>query len=101
MKKTIESFHTIISIDYVKPICLPYEDNMDEEYQLNNLGNRLKTWVACWGATDPDSELHSVSMNVMDQCQYERTIRYSLVVITFDHNIMFLSGKLLLSFIFM
>ena len=24
---------------------------MDEEYQLNNLGNRLKTWVAGWGAT--------------------------------------------------
>ena len=38
---------------YVKPICLPYDDNVKEDYHVDSEGEKLKTWVAGWGATDP------------------------------------------------
>ena len=43
----------------MKSICLPYEDHIDENYQVKDSKNELETWVAGWGATDPDSKLKS------------------------------------------
>ena len=39
-------------IAFVKPICLPYEDDADDKYYINDDGQRLETWVAGWGATN-------------------------------------------------
>ena len=37
----------------MKPICLPYEDAFDEDYQIDKTKGKLETWVAGWGAIDP------------------------------------------------
>ena len=39
-------------IAFVKPICLPYEDNANDRYHIGDNGQRLQTWVAGWGATN-------------------------------------------------
>ena len=39
--------------DFVKPVCLPYEDNVREDYHFMKNGEKLESWVAGWGATDP------------------------------------------------
>ena len=38
--------------DFVKPICLPYEDAVDEIYEFDDEGEKQEMWVAGWGATD-------------------------------------------------
>ena len=40
-------------LDYVKPICLPYEDDVDENYEEfeKEAKSFHKLWVAGWGAT--------------------------------------------------
>ena len=42
--------------DFVKPICLPLEDRINENYTLNQEGDPLNLWVAGWGSTDPKSK---------------------------------------------
>ena len=37
--------------EYVKPICLPYEDDAIEDYQSSQVMKDSKFWVAGWGAT--------------------------------------------------
>ena len=40
-------------LDFVKPICLPYEDDVDENYEEfeKEAKSFHKLWVAGWGAT--------------------------------------------------
>ena len=40
-------------LDFVKPICLPYEDDVDENYGEFEKESKSfhKLWVAGWGAT--------------------------------------------------
>ena len=47
---------SIILTDFIKPICLPYYDNPNEEYEtmFSNRQKQLVAWVAGWGATSPD-----------------------------------------------
>ena len=45
---------------FVKPICLPYEDDADDKYHINDNGKRLETWVAGWGATNAVSKRHTL-----------------------------------------
>ena len=45
--------HVFLFTDFVKPICLPYEDTIDEDYEFDDEGEKLELWVAGWGATDP------------------------------------------------
>ena len=35
----------------MKPICLPYEDDPDEDYHTNEAMQQHLFWVAGWGAT--------------------------------------------------
>ena len=45
--------HSFIQLlDFVKPICLPYEDAANEDYHFDADGERQQTWVAGWGVTD-------------------------------------------------
>ena len=41
------------TLDFVKPICLPYEDDVDENYEEfeKEAKSFHKLWVAGWGAT--------------------------------------------------
>ena len=41
----------IYFLEFVKPICLPYEDDLDEDYQSSKIMKSHKFWVAGWGAT--------------------------------------------------
>ena len=43
-------------LDFVKPICLPLEDRINENYTFNQEGDPLNLWVAGWGSTDPNSK---------------------------------------------
>jgi len=57
--------------EFVKPICLPYEDNVKEDYNFAKIGEKLETWVAGWGATDPRGRhtadrLQKINMTVFD-----------------------------------
>merc|ERR1712038_237752 len=52
--------------DYVTPICLPYADNVKEDYHFNTLGDELKAWVAGWGATDPRGRNTADSLQEID-----------------------------------
>ena len=54
----IRSLNTIFSgnryvLDFVRPICLPYEDDVDENYEEfeKEAKSFHKLWVAGWGAT--------------------------------------------------
>ena len=40
-------------LDFVRPICLPYEDDVDENYEEfeKEAKSFHKLWVAGWGAT--------------------------------------------------
>ena len=38
-------------LDYVKPICLPYDDKFDEDYRKDEHGDKFEAHVAGWGAT--------------------------------------------------
>ena len=38
--------------EFVKPICLPYGDDVKEDYRKGQNGKDLETHVAGWGATD-------------------------------------------------
>ena len=40
----------------MKPICLPFEDSVRENYTLNEDEEPLDVWVAGWGSTDPKSK---------------------------------------------
>ena len=46
-------FKLYLITDFVKPVCLPYEDNVREDYHFMKNGEKLESWVAGWGATDP------------------------------------------------
>lgn len=61
----------IVRNEFVKPICLPYDDNVKEDYHFKNSGDELVTWVAGWGATDPRGRhtadrLQKINMTVFD-----------------------------------
>ena len=51
-------------IAFVKPICLPYEDDVDVRYHINDNGQRLQTWVAGWGATNAVSKRHRLLLSI-------------------------------------
>ena len=36
---------------FVRPICLPYEDAVEEDYHTSNAMKSHAFWVAGWGAT--------------------------------------------------
>ena len=38
-------------LEYVKPICLPYDDKFDEDYRKDEYGNNFEAHVSGWGAT--------------------------------------------------
>ena len=38
-------------LDFVKPICLPYEDDPNEDYHTSDAMKHHEFWVAGWGAT--------------------------------------------------
>ena len=42
--------HLIFS-EFVKPICLPYEDDVNEDYVSGESTKHGASWVAGWGAT--------------------------------------------------
>ena len=42
---------TIFLSDFVKPICLPYEDDANEDYFSSDAMKHKAFWVAGWGAT--------------------------------------------------
>ena len=42
-----------IHVDFVKPICLPYDDDVTNDYRKT--GDAL--WVAGWGVTGPRGKL--------------------------------------------
>ena len=46
-------------VDYVKPICLPYDPLMIEEAEDNEL------WVAGWGATDAKGIFFTLHLNIV------------------------------------
>ena len=55
---SIRSLNMIFSgnryvLDFVRPICLPYEDDVDENYEEfeKEAKSFHKLWVAGWGAT--------------------------------------------------
>jgi len=61
----------IVRNDFVIPICLPYDDNVKEDYHFRKSGKKLETWVAGWGATDPRGRhtaerLQKINMTVFD-----------------------------------
>ena len=37
--------------EFVRPICLPYEDDVDEDYHSSDAMKSHQFWVAGWGAT--------------------------------------------------
>ena len=43
----------VIHADFVKPICLPYDDDVTNDYRKT--GDAL--WVAGWGVTGPGCKL--------------------------------------------
>lgn len=45
-------------LDFVKPICLPFDDNAKEDYRKHQNGTDIVTHVAGWGATDPRGNHH-------------------------------------------
>jgi len=53
----------IIPNKFVVPICLPYDDNVKEDYGRSNGKTTENTfWVAGWGATDPRGRLTADSL---------------------------------------
>ena len=38
-------------LDFVKPICLPYHDDVDDNYRRDKNGVDLEAVIAGWGAT--------------------------------------------------
>lgn len=50
--------NSIILADYVVPICLPFDDDEDEQYLINP--KRLRTEVAGWGATNERGKASSL-----------------------------------------
>ena len=49
-------FHIPITsniLEFVEPLCLPYDDSKKEDYHFNSVGEKLKAVVSGWGATDP------------------------------------------------
>ena len=42
----------IALLEFVQPICLPYEDDAAEDYQTSQAMKDSKFWVAGWGATN-------------------------------------------------
>jgi len=61
----------VIKNDFVKPVCLPYEDNVREDYHFMKNGEKLESWVAGWGATDPRGRhtadrLQEINMTIFD-----------------------------------
>ena len=49
LENSINTKNLIIA--FVRPICLPYEDAVEEDYHTSNAMKSHAFWVAGWGAT--------------------------------------------------
>ena len=49
LRKPLESDN--LPLDFVKPICLPYHDDVDDNYRSDKNGVDLEAVIAGWGAT--------------------------------------------------
>ena len=69
-----------ISSDFVKPICLPYEDDVNEDYLSSEAMKRSAFWVAGWGATtmwgNSKNYLHNNTIYIYTLITFQKLILY-------------------------
>ena len=56
--------NALFFIAFVRPICLPYEDDAEEDYHTSNVMKSHAFWVAGWGATTKRGLYHNKLFDV-------------------------------------